>query len=95
VSFRFQRRIKLVPGLHLNLSKRGVGFSAGRRGIHVGIDSRKRPYWSAGVPGTGLSWREYEKGHPAHEGASSGGGCGLLLILVAILLAIAAVVGRQ
>jgi hypothetical protein len=94
VSLRYQRRIRIVPGLHLNLSRRGVGFSAGRRGIHVGIDSRKRPYWSAGIPGTGLSWREYPKGHPEQESASSGGGCGLLLILVAILLVIAAVAGR-
>ena len=51
MSFRFQRRIRLVPGLHLNVSKSGVGFSAGRRGFHVGVDSRKRPYVSAGIPG--------------------------------------------
>ncbi len=65
MSFRFQRRIRLATGLHLNVSKSGVGFSAGPRGFHVGVDSRRRldsrrrPYVSAGIPGTGLSWREY------------------------------------
>ena len=94
MSFRYQRRIRIVPGLHLNLSKSGVGFSAGRRGFHVGIDSRKRPYLSAGIPGTGLSWREYP-GHPRPAGVSDRGGCGLLLILLVILIAIAAVVGHK
>lgn len=55
MSFRFQRRIRLAPGLHLNVSKSGVGFSAGPRGFHVGVDSRRRldsrrrPYVSAGT----------------------------------------------
>jgi hypothetical protein len=90
VSFGYQRRIKLAPGLHLNVSKSGVGFSAGRRGFHVGIDSRKRPYMSTGIPGTGLSWREYP-GHPRRAGVSDRGGSGLLLIL----LARAVVIGKR
>jgi hypothetical protein len=32
VGFRFQRRIKILPGLGINVSKSGVGFSAGGRG---------------------------------------------------------------
>jgi hypothetical protein len=95
MAFRFQRRIKLAPGLHLNLSKSGVGFSAGGRGFYVGIDSRKRPYATTGIPGTGISWREYSKTQPGHESASSSGGGVLLVLVVLILIIIAAVIGKK
>ena len=87
MSFRYQRRIRLLPGLHLNLSKSGIGVSAGARGFHVGVDSRRRPYVSAGLVGTGLSWREYVKPspRPAARPGSSLAGC-LLLAAVALLL---------
>jgi hypothetical protein len=95
MAFRFQRRIKLAPGLHLNLSKSGVGFSGGGRGFHVGIDSRKRPYVTAGIPGTGLSWWEYSKANPEQERASGwGGGILLVLFLVLILIIIANAIGK-
>ncbi len=60
MGLRFQRRIKLLPGVRINLSKSGVGFSIGGRGAHIGIDSRGRRYTSLGLPGTGVSWREYQ-----------------------------------
>jgi hypothetical protein len=46
--------------LHLNLSGSGVGFSVGARGAHVGITARGQRYASVGLPGTGVSIREYE-----------------------------------
>src|SRR5580700_910727 len=67
VGFRFQRRIKILPGLAINISKSGVGFSAGGRGFHAGIDAKGRRYASASLPGTGISWREYQKAKPHHE----------------------------
>jgi hypothetical protein len=60
MGLRFQRRIKILPGLHINLSRSGVGLSVGGRGAHIGIDSRGRRYTSAGLPGTGVSWLEYQ-----------------------------------
>jgi hypothetical protein len=56
---RFQRRIRLLPGVHLNLSLSGVGVPAGGRGFHVGRTARGQTYVSAGLPGTGLSVRRY------------------------------------
>jgi hypothetical protein len=61
MGLRIQRRIRLLPGIHLNLSARGVGVSVGSRGAHIGIDARGRRYTSLGVPGTGISWREYQR----------------------------------
>jgi hypothetical protein len=56
---RFHRYIKIFPGLRLNLSKSGLGISAGVRGLRLGVDSKGRSYVNAGIPGTGLSIREY------------------------------------
>ncbi|WP_339806766.1 DUF4236 domain-containing protein [uncultured Marinobacter sp.] len=57
MAFRFQRRIKIAPGIRLNVSKRGVGLSAGPRGATMSV-GRRGVYGNVGVPGTGLSFRE-------------------------------------
>jgi hypothetical protein len=57
MGLRFQRRIRLAPGLRLNLSKSGIGGSLGRTGLRVGIDGTRKKYFSVGLPGTGLSYR--------------------------------------
>jgi hypothetical protein len=58
---RFQRRLKLLPGVHLNFSLSGLGVSVGGRGAHIGVTARGQRYTSMGLPGTGLSLREYHK----------------------------------
>jgi hypothetical protein len=47
--------------VHLNLSLSGVGLSVGDRGAHIGVTARGQRYTSIGLPGTGLSYREYHK----------------------------------
>lgn len=59
MSFRFQRSIKLLPGVRLNLSRTGIGVSVGRKGIRLGVDAVGKRYLNAGIPGTGLSTRRY------------------------------------
>jgi hypothetical protein len=61
VGLRFQRRVKILPGVRLNLSRSGIGVSVGGRGAHLGITARGQRYSSIGIPGTGVSWREYER----------------------------------
>ena len=56
---RFQKRIKVFPGVHVNLSLSGIGWSAGGRGLHIGRSSDGRRYVSASLPGTGLCVRQY------------------------------------
>ncbi len=63
MGFRFQRRIRIAPGVRLNLSKSGIGASVGRTGLRLGMDSKRRKYFSVGLPGTGLSYRSFF-GHP-------------------------------
>jgi hypothetical protein len=59
MGFRFQRQIRIVPGVRLNLSKSGIGGSIGRTGLRLGIDAKRRKYFSVGLPGTGLSYRTF------------------------------------
>jgi hypothetical protein len=56
---RFQRRIRVLPGVHINLSLSGIGVSVGPRGLHAGVTARGQRYVSTGLPGTGLSVRQY------------------------------------
>ena len=54
---RFARRITLCKGVHLNVSKSGIGISLGMRGASISTGPRGS-YVNLGIPGTGLSYRE-------------------------------------
>lgn len=56
MSFRFQRRVRIAPGVRLNFSKGGLSLTGGARGASVNI-GRRGLYSNAGIPGTGLSVR--------------------------------------
>ena len=43
----------------MNLSKSGIGGSVGRTGLRLGLDAKRRKYFSVGLPGTGLSYRTF------------------------------------
>jgi len=57
MSFRFQRRIKILPGLRLNVSKTGISLTVGTRGASVNARDGKLT-GNVGLPGTGLSYRK-------------------------------------
>jgi hypothetical protein len=59
-SFRFFRRIPLIPGLRLNLSRGGVSLSVGRKGAWTTF-SRSGRRTTVGAPGTGVSYTDYER----------------------------------
>lgn len=56
MSFRFQKRVRIAPGVRLNFSKRGVSASAGPRGSTITVGKRGI-YGNVGIPGSGLSYR--------------------------------------
>ena len=58
--FRFRRRIKLLPGVRLNLSKTGVSTSIGRHCATINIRG-DRAKTTVGIPGTGLSYSEQQR----------------------------------
>jgi len=53
MSFRFWRRIRIAPGVTLNLSKTGGSLSFGVRGAHFTVGPHGKRV-TAGIPGTGL-----------------------------------------
>jgi len=56
MGFRFQKRVKIAPGLRLNISKSGISTTVGRNGASVNI-SKTGTQTTVGIPGTGLSHR--------------------------------------
>jgi len=60
MSFRFFRRIKILPGVTLNLSKSGMSVSAGVRGAHVTVGANGVRQ-TVGLPGSGIFYTQYEK----------------------------------
>ena len=71
MGFRFQKRVKLLPGIALNFSKSGVSTSIGPRGAKVTIGHGKVRQ-TLGIPGTGISYTETtstgsKSGHGAQQ----------------------------
>ncbi len=56
--FRFRRTISLIPGIRLNIGKRGVSLSAGVRGARMTLSGRGART-TFGIPGTGMSWTKF------------------------------------
>ncbi len=56
--FQFRKRVKLAPGFSLNVSKKGLGLSAGPKGLKTSISAQGRITGSAGIPGSGISYRK-------------------------------------
>ena len=57
MAFRFQKRIKILPGLRLNVSKTGISWTVGTRGASVTARDGKLT-GNVGLPGTGISYRK-------------------------------------
>ena len=58
MSWNFRRSIRFGP-IRVNLSRSGVGYSVGVRGLRVGRDARKRSYEQISIPKTGIYRRSY------------------------------------
>lgn len=72
MAFRFSRRIRLAPGVTLNLSKSAASLSFGPRGAKYTISPRGNRA-TAGIPGTGLFYtmRDPGAGRGQERGASA------------------------
>ena len=64
MGFRFSRRIRIAPGIRLNLSKSGVSTSIGGRGAWFTFGRRSRATIS--LPGTGLCYSQTLGGPAPH-----------------------------
>ncbi|MCM1139880.1 MAG: DUF4236 domain-containing protein [Muribaculum sp.] len=57
MGLNFRKRIKILPGLTMNIGKRGTSVTVGGRGASVNF-GKSGVYGNVGVPGTGVSYRE-------------------------------------
>jgi len=60
MGFSFRKSYTFGP-LRVNLSKSGVGFSLGIKGLRAGYSANGRKYFSASVPGTGARYYKSTK----------------------------------
>ena len=67
---RFRKRIRLLPGVHINLSGSGASVSLGPRGATVSI-GRNGTYGNVSIPGTGLYARKRLSGSGRTNAVSS------------------------
>jgi hypothetical protein len=57
MGLRFRQRIKIIPGIHLNVSFKGVSLSVGGPGATVNFSRKHGARATVGIPGTGLSYQ--------------------------------------
>ncbi len=66
MGFRFYKRIKIFPGVSLNLSNKSASISIGTKGLKYTIGP-KRQHFTIGIPGTGLYYTEKLNNKPKKE----------------------------
>ena len=57
MAWSYRKRIKIIPGVHLNLSKSGISTSVGVRGANLTF-GKSGTYLNTGIPGTGIYNRQ-------------------------------------
>lgn len=67
MGIRYRKRVKVAPGVYINLSKSGMSTTLGPRGLSVNI-GKDGAFLNTGIPGTGFYSRE--KLAPANVGGS-------------------------
>lgn len=91
MTIRFNRRVSIIPGLRLNLSKRGASVSVGHRGGWITVGSRGARA-TVGIPGTGVFWTEHvSRGHAPPTGQH----CAALACLICAALVALALMGAR
>lgn len=56
MGIRFRKKIKIAPGVNINLNSKSVSVTTGVKGAHHTVSSNGSRTTSVGIPGTGLSY---------------------------------------
>src|ERR1700720_1433103 len=86
-SFRFYRRVKIFPGLSLNISRFGPSLTAGARGAHMMV-GRWSVTRTVGIPGTGIYYTSRNGHHSGVRWAHRDGEGGMLLPIILLVAAV-------
>jgi hypothetical protein len=58
MAIRFRKRIKIAPGVNVNLSRSGASVSLGKRGATINVGGKGGARATVGIPGSGISYTE-------------------------------------
>ena len=58
MGWNWRKSVNFGP-LRINLSQRGIGYSAGVRGFRIGRNAKGQDYSQSSIPGTGMYKRTY------------------------------------
>jgi len=91
MAFQFRKRVKVAPGVYVNLGKKGVSTSIGPRGAKLTM-GKNGTYLSTGIPGTGVYNRTKLSNNtaailmrqPESTASSFSGGCVFLFVLLVV-----------
>lgn len=73
MGFQYRKSIKIMPGVRMNFSRSGIGYSAGVRGARISRSPSGRVTRTLSLPGTGISHRQtLSSGGSARTGGSRG-----------------------
>lgn len=87
MSFLFRKRIKILPGIWFNLSKRGISTSIGGKGLTVNIKEGK-VRTTTSIPGTGLRYRTTCASTPDEAATKRSGKSVLVWVLVLVFVVV-------
>jgi Protein of unknown function (DUF4236) len=96
MGWRFRKSFKILPGIRLNIGKKGFSSATvGKQGLSASI-GRLGIFRNIGIPGTGLSHRRKIAGSPSALGAFIGlAFVGVVIVGVISLCVIFAAIGRN
>lgn len=57
MAIRYRKRIRIIPGVHINLSTSGVGLNIGVPGLNLSLGNQKS--LNVGLPGSGISYKHH------------------------------------
>lgn len=86
MGFRFKKSFKIIPGVKLNVSKKGLSsISLGGKGVSMNFGKKGRRT-TVGIPGTGMSYTSSSRHRRTRK--KSSGGCGGLILLIIIVMVV-------
>ena len=58
MGFRFRKKVKIAPGIDLNVTKKGLSsLSLGKKGAAINVGKDGKISNTIGIPGTGLHYK--------------------------------------
>ena len=88
ITWRFRRTKTLLPGVRLNVGKRGLSVRVGPRGVGYTIGTAGR-HMTASLPGTGFSATHKLEGRRAADHAPALDAISLLVFIMLVVALIA------